>query len=127
MSPSNIEGVVRVSCPLVGNAAVIGNDRPFIVALLTLDPDVSAAFAAKHGLTDASPAALAKDPAVLAQIEVGIKEANAKLSRVEQIKKFTVLPVFWEPGGDEITPTMKLKRKPIGEKYGSEIEALYAR
>jgi long-subunit acyl-CoA synthetase (AMP-forming) len=127
MSPSNIEGVVRVSCPLVGNAAVIGNDRPFIVALLTLDPDVSAAFAAKHGLADNSPATLAKDPGVLAAIELGIKEANAKLSRVEQIKKFTLLPVFWEPGGDEITPTMKLKRKPIGEKYDAEIEALYAR
>ena len=127
MSPSNIEGVVRVSCPLLGGAAVIGNDRPFIVALLTLDPDVSTAFAAKHGLADSSPAALAKDPAVLAEIELGMKEANAKLSRVEQIKRYTVLPTFWEPGGDEITPTMKLKRKPIAEKYAAEIEALYAR
>ena len=127
MSPSNIEGVVRVSCPLVGNAAVIGNDRPFVVALLTLDPDVSAAFAAKHHLPDSSPAALAKDPAVLAEIELGMKEANAKLSRVEQIKKYAVLPTFWEPGGDEITPTMKLKRKPIGDKYSAEIESLYAR
>jgi len=127
MSPSNIEGVIRVSCPLVGNAAVIGNDRPFVVALLTLDPDVSAAFAAQHNIADASPAALAKDPAVLSAIELGMKEANAKLSRVEQIKKFTILPTFWEPGGDEITPTMKLKRKPIGDKYAEEIEALYAR
>jgi len=127
MSPSNIEGVIRVSCPLVGNAAVIGNDRPFVVALLTLDPDVSAAFAAQHNIADASPAALAKDPAVLSAIELGMKEANAKLSRVEQIKKFTILPTFWEPGGDEITPTMKLKCKPIGDKYAEEIEALYAR
>jgi long-chain acyl-CoA synthetase len=127
MSPSNIEGVIRVSCPIVGNAAVIGNDRPFIVALLTLDPDVSAAFAAQHNIADASPESLAKDPAVVAAIELGMKEANAKLSRVEQIKKFAILPVFWEPGGDEITPTMKLKRKPIGDKYAAEIEALYAR
>ena len=127
MSPSNIEGVIRVSCPLLGNAAVIGNDRPFVTALVTLDPDVSAAFAAQHGIADTSPASMAMDPAVLAAIELGMKEANAKLSRVEQVKKYTVLPVFWEPGGDEITPTMKLKRKPIGDKYSAEIEALYAR
>lgn len=127
MSPSNIEGVIRVSCPIVGNAAVIGNDRPFVTALLTLDPDVSAAFASQHGIADASPESLAKDPAVLAAIEVGMKEANAKLSRVEQIKKYAVLPTFWEPGGDEITPTMKLKRKPIAEKYSTEIESLYER
>ena len=127
MSPSNIEGVIRVSCPLVGNAAVIGNDRPYVTALLTLDPDVSAAFAAQHGLPDSSPEALSADPSVLAAIELGMKEANAKLSRVEQIKKYTVLPTFWEPGGDEITPTMKLKRKPIGDKYATEIEALYVR
>jgi long-chain acyl-CoA synthetase len=127
MSPSNIEGVLRVSCPILGNAAVIGNDRPFIVALLTLDPDGAVAYAAKHGLSDSSPAALVKDPGLLAEIELGVKEANAKLSRVEQIKKFTLLPDIWEPGGEEITPTMKLKRKPIGEKYAAEIEALYVR
>jgi long-subunit acyl-CoA synthetase (AMP-forming) len=127
MSPANIEGVLRVSCPILGNAAVIGNDRPFNVALLTLDPDGAAAYAAKHGLADPSPAALVNDPGLLAEIELGVKEANARLSRVEQIKKFTLLPDIWEPGGAEITPTMKLKRKPIAEKYAAEIEALYAR
>jgi long-subunit acyl-CoA synthetase (AMP-forming) len=127
MSPSNIEGVIRVSCPLLGSAVVIGNDRPFITALFTLDPDLGVAYAAKHGLADSSPAALVKDPGLLAEIELGVKEANARLSRVEQVKKYTVLPEIWEPGGDELTPTMKLKRKPIGEKYAAEIEALYAR
>ena len=55
----------------------------------------------------------------------GVDEANAKLARVEQIKKFTIVPGDWLPGGDELTPTMKLKRKPIAEKYEGAIEALY--
>jgi long-subunit acyl-CoA synthetase (AMP-forming) len=62
---------------------------------------------------------------VISQIAQGVAEGNAKLSRVEQIKRFRVLPTFWEPGGDEITLTMKLKRRPIAEKYATEIEELY--
>ncbi|MEO6887125.1 MAG: long-chain fatty acid--CoA ligase [Jatrophihabitantaceae bacterium] len=127
MSPANIEGTVKVCCPLVGSAVVIGDDRPYIVALITLDPDMVALFAAKAGLTDTSPAALAMDPAIHAAIDAGIKDANTKLARVEQIKKYTILPDVWEPGGNEITPTMKLKRRPIAEKYAAAIEALYAR
>ena len=127
MSPANIEGAVKVACPLAGSAVAIGDDRPYVVALITLDPDVAAAFAAAHGITDTSPAALAADPAIHAAVDAGIKAANERLSRVEQIKKFTILPYVWEPGGDEVTPTMKLKRKPIGAKYATEIEALYAR
>jgi long-chain acyl-CoA synthetase len=127
MSPANIEGAVKVCCPLVGSAVAVGDDRPFVVALLTLDPDVSSAFAAAHGISNTSPAALAADPAVHAAVELGIKEANEKLARVEQIKKFTILPDIWEPGGDEVTPTMKLKRRPIAEKYAAQIDALYAR
>ena len=62
---------------------------------------------------------------MIAEIAAGMAEGNAKLSKVEQIKRFRVLPTFWEPGGDEITLTMKLKRKPIHEKYGAEIDELY--
>ena len=65
------------------------------------------------------------DPAIVAQVDEEVRAANLKLSRVEQIKRFTVLPQEWLPGGDELTPTMKLKRKPIAEKYAAEIEALY--
>jgi long-subunit acyl-CoA synthetase (AMP-forming) len=125
MSPANIEGTIKVACPLVGSAVAIGDDRPYVVALLTLDPDAVAAFAAERGIADAAPAALAEHPALRAAIEVGMKEANAKLSRVEQIKKFTILPDVWEPGGEEVTPTMKLKRKPIAAKYAEQIEQLY--
>jgi len=59
-------------------------------------------------------------------VTADIREGNKRLSRVEQIKRFVILPQFWEPGGDEITPTMKLKRKPIAEKYAADIEALYS-
>ncbi|MGI8678295.1 MAG: AMP-dependent synthetase/ligase [Jatrophihabitans sp.] len=127
MSPSNIEGTIKVSSPLVGSAVAIGDDRPYVVALVTLDADAAAIFAQQHGLDDASPKALADDPAVHAAIDVGIKAANERLARVEQIKKFTILPVVWEPGGDEVTPTMKLRRKPIAAKYAAEIEELYQR
>jgi long-chain acyl-CoA synthetase len=126
MSPANIENTVTVACPLVSSTVAIGDDRPYIVALITLDPDAAAAYAAAHGLPDPSPEALASDPDVLASVEFGVTEANQKLSRVEQVKKFTILPVAWEPGGDELTPTMKLRRKPIAIKYAAEIEALYS-
>ncbi|MDT5014037.1 MAG: long-chain acyl-CoA synthetase [Mycobacterium sp.] len=125
MSPSNIEGAIRSCSPMIGSAVAIGDNRPYVVALLTVDADAGAAYAASHGLTDTSPSALAADPGVRASLDAAITEANSKLSRVEQIKKFAILPTVWEPGGDELTPTLKLKRKPIGEKYASEIEDLY--
>jgi long-subunit acyl-CoA synthetase (AMP-forming) len=126
MSPANIEGAIKVSCPLIGSAVAIGDDRPYVVALLTLDPDMAAAFAAQRGLAETTPDALIDDPTVRAAIEAGIADANSKLSRVEQIKKWTLLAEVWEPGGDEITPTMKLKRRPIASKYAEQIESLYS-
>jgi long-chain acyl-CoA synthetase len=126
MSPANIEGTVKVACPLVASVVAVGDDRPYVVALLTLDPEVAAAYANEQGLADSSLAALAADPGVRAAIEQGMKEANARLARVEQIKRFAILPDVWEPGGEELTPTMKLKRKPITAKYAENIEQLYA-
>jgi long-chain acyl-CoA synthetase len=126
MSPANIEAKVKASSPLIGQAIAIGDMKPFNVALITLDPDVAPAFAKQHGIDDASPETLSKSEAVLAEVQRGVDAANEQLARVEQIKKFTVLPTEWEPGGDELTPTMKLKRKPIHEKYGKEIEELYS-
>jgi long-subunit acyl-CoA synthetase (AMP-forming) len=125
MSPANIEGAVKAHSPLVGSVVAIGDDRPYVVALLTLDPDAGAAFARAHGIADATAQSLADDPQVRAAVEQGIKEANARLSRVEQIKRFEILPTVWEPGGEEITPTLKLKRRPIAAKYADRIDALY--
>ncbi|MFQ6396330.1 fatty acid--CoA ligase FadD11 [Nocardia sp. KC 131] len=125
MSPANIENAIKAAAPLVGALATIGDARPFNTALIVLDAESAAPYAAKHGLPDSSAAALAADPGVIAEIARGIAAGNTKLSRVEQIKRFTVLPTFWEPGGDEITLTMKLRRKPIATKYATEIEELY--
>jgi long-chain acyl-CoA synthetase len=126
MSPANIENAVMANCPLVGAVAVIGEQRPYNTALITLDADAASWFAVKHRLADGSVAALAADPVVYAAIETGVGAANAKLSRVEQIKRFTVLPDTWSPGGDFYTPTAKLKRKPIAAAYAEQIQAMYA-
>ena len=126
MSPANIENAVLAACPMVGVMIAIGDGRPYNAALMVFDAESVGPYAAQHGLADASPAALAAHPEVVARIAAGVAEGNAKLSRVEQIKRFRILPSLWEPGGDEITLTMKLKRKPIMTKYASEIEELYA-
>jgi long-chain acyl-CoA synthetase len=114
MSPANIEAKLKASSPLIGQAIAIGDGKPYNVALITLDPDVRPGFVEQHG-----------EDAVAAEVQRGVDAANEQLARVEQIKKFTVLTDDWQPGGDELTPTMKLKRKPIHAKYAQEIEALY--
>jgi long-subunit acyl-CoA synthetase (AMP-forming) len=126
MSPSNIENTVKAACPMIGVMLAIGDGRPYNTALLVFDADSVGPYAERHGIADASPEALAAHPEVLAQISAGVADGNEKLSRVEQIKRFRVLPTLWEPGGDEITLTMKLKRRPIMAKYAAEIDDLYA-
>jgi long-chain acyl-CoA synthetase len=126
MSPINIENAILAACPMVGAMVTIGDGRPYNTALMVFDADSVGPYAALHGLADASPAALAADPEVITRIAAGVAAGNTKLSRVEQIKRFRVLPTLWEPGGDEATLTMKLKRRPIAEKYAAEIEELYA-
>jgi long-chain acyl-CoA synthetase len=126
MSPANIESKLKAASPLIGQAVAIGDGRPYNVALIVLDPDFAPAWARQQGREGAQLAELAEDEELIAAVRAGVEEANAKLARVEQIKKFKVLPTEWAPGGDELTPTMKLKRRPIAEKYAAEIEALYA-
>jgi long-subunit acyl-CoA synthetase (AMP-forming) len=111
MSPANIEEKLKSASPLIGQAVCIGDARPYNVALLVLDPDAAA------GL-DAG--------AVDDEIAAAVERANVRLSRVEQIKRYELLRGEWPPGGDELTPTMKLKRKPIAEKYDEAIERLYS-
>jgi long-subunit acyl-CoA synthetase (AMP-forming) len=126
MSPANIEAKVKASSPLIGQAIAIGDGRPYNVALITLDPDVAPAFAGQQGIEDTSFESLSGNDAVLAEVQRGVDVANESLARVEQIKKFKILPTDWEPGGEELTPTMKLKRKPIAQKYAAEIDELYS-
>jgi long-chain acyl-CoA synthetase len=126
MSPANIENAVLAASPLIGHVVVIGDRRPYIVGLIALDPDTAAAFAARGGATDTSPAALAANPAIRTAVDAAVHAANGTLSRVEQIKRYTIVPAFWEPGGDELTPTMKLKRQPIAAKHAEIIDYMYA-
>ena len=126
MSPANIESTVKSSSPLIGQACVIGDRRSYNTALIVLDADFAPAYAAKAGIQDASLEALAENEQVRAVVQKGIDDGNEKLARVEQIKKFEIVSGDWLPGGDELTPTMKLKRKPIAEKYKDAIEAMYA-
>ncbi len=125
MSPANIEAELKTATPLIGQAAAIGDARPYNTALLVLDADFAPQWASKQGLEDTSLEALAGDEKVHAAVQEGVDAANEHLARVEQIKKFTIVPGDWLPGGDELTPTMKLKRKPIAEKYADEIGAMY--
>jgi long-chain acyl-CoA synthetase len=127
MSPANIEAALKTASPLIGQACCIGDGRSYNTALIVLDSDFAPAWAGQHGLPEASLRALAGDERVREAIQEGVDSANAKLARVEQIKKFTIIAGDWQPGGDELTPTMKLRRKPIAEKYAREIEAMYAR
>jgi long-chain acyl-CoA synthetase len=125
MSPANIESTLKGSSPLIGQACVIGDGRPYNSALLVLDPDFGPAWAAQHGI-EGDLAALARHPRMRAAVQQAVDAANAKLARVEQIKRFTVLEADWLPGGEELTPTMKLKRRPIAARYAAQIEAMYA-
>jgi long-subunit acyl-CoA synthetase (AMP-forming) len=113
MSPANIEAELKGSSPLIGQACVIGDGRPYNTALLVLDPDYAPAWQQRTGGD------------VHAAIQEAIEQANANLSRPEAIKKWTLLEEDWAPGGDELTPTMKLKRRPIADKYAAEIAAMY--
>jgi long-subunit acyl-CoA synthetase (AMP-forming) len=113
MSPANIESELKSASPLIGQAIVIGDGRPYNVALLVLDPDALAGRGAE-------------DPAIAGDVDAAVERANSRLSRVEQIKRFELLAEEWLPGGEELTPTMKLKRRPIADKYASVIERLYA-
>ncbi|MEV5840175.1 long-chain fatty acid--CoA ligase [Nocardia sp. NPDC052112] len=126
MSPANIEARIKESSPLIGQACAIGDGRPYNVALIVLDGDAVSVFAKENDLSDTMIQQLANDPVLHTAVQSAIDRANAGLARVEQIKRFTILPVEWQPDSDEMTPTSKLKRRPIAQKYAAEIEALYA-
>jgi len=126
MSPANIEARLKTASPLIGQAICIGDNKPYNTALIVLDVDFAPQWAAQHGIEATKFEDLADDPQVRAVVEAAIEQANQHLSRVEQIKKLTVLPGDWLPGGDELTPTMKLKRRPIAAKYAAQIDAMYS-
>ncbi len=125
ISPTNIENWVKTASSLVAQLVAIGDGKPYIAALVVLDPDTAAVRAKTLGVPDADLVQLATHPEIVSEIRAAIESANTKLARVEQIKRFRIIPAAWEPGGDEITPTLKLKRAPIATKYATEIAELY--
>jgi long-chain acyl-CoA synthetase len=125
MSPANIEAAIKTSSPLIGQACCIGDRRPYNTALIVLDADFAPMWAQTNGLGERSLEDLAQAPEMAEAVQAGIDAANARLARVEQIKKFTIVRGDWLPGGDELTPTIKLKRKPIAAKYADAIDRMY--
>ncbi|WP_066906745.1 AMP-dependent synthetase/ligase [Millisia brevis] len=126
MSPTNIENAIKAASSLIGQAVAIGDARPYVGALIVLDPDAAAARAKALNIPNADIVELAARPEVIEEVATAVRQGNGKLSRVEQIKRFTIVPTAWDPGGEELTPTMKLRRRPIAKKYTEQIGELYA-
>jgi long-chain acyl-CoA synthetase len=125
ISPANLEAALKAQ-PLIGQACVVGDGRPYVAALLVLDPDVAPVWAVQHGLSASTLPELAVDDDVRVEITREVDEVNRDFSHSEQIRTFTVLGTDWLPDSEELTPTMKLKRRGILAKYADEIDELYA-
>jgi long-chain acyl-CoA synthetase len=123
--PAVIENLL-VAHPLIGQALAYGDRRPYVVALLTLDAEVAPVWARARGIEAGSLAELAQNPAVLAEIEGAVAAANQQLARVQQVKRWRLLPVEWTAESEELTPTLKLKRRVVHAKYSDDIDTLYA-
>ena len=124
ISPANLEAALKAG-QLIGQACAIGEARPYVSALLVLDPDVAPAWAKARGIEATTLADLARHPEVVEEVEREVQEANARFSQAEQIKRWTLLAQEWLPDSEELTPTMKLKRRGVHRKYAAEIDALY--
>jgi long-chain acyl-CoA synthetase len=124
ISPSNLEAALKM-IPLVAQAIAIGDQRPFVSALVVLDAEVAPVWAKERGIAFDTLADLAAHDEVIAEIERGLDAVMAGFNHAEQVKKVTVLAEEWLPDSEELTPTSKLKRKGIHAKYSVEIEALY--
>jgi long-chain acyl-CoA synthetase len=125
ISPAAVENVL-VANPLIGQALAFGDRRKFVVALLTLDGEVAPAWAKAHGIEASSLAELAENPVVLEAVGQAVGTANEHLARVQQVKRWRLLPLEWTAESEELTPTFKLKRRIIHRKYADVIDALYA-
>jgi long-chain acyl-CoA synthetase len=125
LSPANLEANLKM-IPLVGQACAIGDNRPFVGALVVLDPEVAAGWAKSEGIEFGSLVELAAHPAVREEIEKGLAEVMAPFNNAERVKKVVILGEEWLPDSEELTPTSKLKRRGVHAKYADEIESLYS-
>ncbi|MFD4326232.1 AMP-dependent synthetase/ligase [Nocardioides sp. NPDC058538] len=125
IAPSNIENLLKES-PLVGHAMVVGDGRSYVVAVLTLDGEIAPVVAQKLGVEAGSLAELAQHPVIRGAVAKAVDAANARLSRPEQVKAFELLSQEWTAESEELTPTLKLKRRVVSKKYADVIDGLYA-
>jgi long-chain acyl-CoA synthetase len=124
ITPANLENEIKQHA-LVSQCVVVGDRRPYLIALVTLDPEEAAAWAQEHGLPE-DLEQLASNAEVRKTIEAHVEEINQKFARVEQVKKIDILPQDLSQEGGELTPTLKVKRAVVASKYEPQIEALYA-
>ena len=124
VAPSNIENLLKES-PIVGHALAFGDNRPYVVAVLTLDGEVAPVVARARGIAFTDLADLAAKPEIVAMAQAAVDGANARLSRPEQVKSFELLPTEWTAESEELTPTLKLKRRVVHAKYADVIDRLY--
>jgi long-subunit acyl-CoA synthetase (AMP-forming) len=126
MSPAVIESAITGESSLIGQVVAIGDRRNYVTALITLDPEALSTHATRLGLTDRPLAELITVPEIHQEVASAVERGNRRLNSNEQLKKFVILPAVWLPDSDELTPTAKVKRRAINDKYAKEIEALYA-
>ncbi|GAB3502859.1 AMP-dependent synthetase/ligase [Amycolatopsis cihanbeyliensis] len=124
IAPTRIEGLLKEH-PLIGQAVAIGDERPYVTALIVLDDEIAPAWAAARGIEVQDVTALAEHPSIREEIDRAVRAANDRLARVEQVKRYHLLPKTWTPETGEVTPTLKLKRRIIAERYRPDIESLY--
>ena len=124
ITPANLENELKQH-PLVSQCVVIGDRKPYLVALVTLDPEEAVAYAKEHGLPE-DPEQLARDPEIRQAIEAHREKINERFARVEQVKKIAILPHDLSQESGELTPTLKVKRAVVAAKHEREIEQLYA-
>lgn len=127
LSPNNIEETIKGTSDLIAQVCAVGDDRPFIGALVVLDAEVLPGWCEAHGIPFESVAQAAEHEQVRAEVARAIEAGNADLARVEQVKQWTILPNEWTAETEEMTPTMKLKRAVIHTKYSDTIDALYGK
>ncbi|KAA1423662.1 long-chain fatty acid--CoA ligase [Mumia zhuanghuii] len=126
VAPSHVEGIFKGVCPLASQMIVHGNNRNFVTALITIDPDAAALFAEGHGLSGKSYAEIVTSPEMQKAIAGYVDELNSKLNRWETVKKWKVLDRDLSVEEGEITPSLKLKRKFVEGKYAAILDEFYA-
>lgn len=125
VAPAVLEDRLRAH-PLISQAMVVGDNKPFIGALITIDPEAFDGWKQRnHKSVGAVVADLTTDPDLVAEVDSAIKEANQAVSHAESIRKFRILPVDFTEDTGELTPTMKVKRNVVAEKFASDIDSIY--